>query len=61
MWFLFGEVSSSSGAWDGLRYYIVALMGLPYTCNYFSLCILLLMLASLLSTPFVGADYFKLN
>ena len=25
MWFLFGEVSSSSGCWDGLRYFIVAL------------------------------------
>ena len=28
MWFLFGEVSSSSGAWDGLRYFIVANAGL---------------------------------
>ena len=25
MWFLFGEVSSSSGCLDGLRYFIVAL------------------------------------
>ena len=33
MWFLFGEVSSFSGAWDGLRYFIVALLSLPY--NYF--------------------------
>ena len=24
MWFLFGEVSSSSGSWDGLRYFIVS-------------------------------------
>ena len=34
MWFLFGEVSSSSGCfgWDGLRYFIVALLRIPY--NY---------------------------
>ena len=25
MWFLFGEVSLPLGAWDGLRYFIVAL------------------------------------
>ena len=30
MWFLFGEVSSSSGALDGLRYFIVALPESPY-------------------------------
>ena len=32
MWFLFGEVFSSSGSWDGLRYIIVAL---PVPSIYF--------------------------
>ena len=34
MWFLFGEVPLPLGAWDGLRYFIVALPE-PYI-NYFA-------------------------
>ena len=33
MWFLFGEVSSTLGTWDGLRILLWHSLGLPY--NYF--------------------------
>ena len=35
MWFLFGDVSSSSGCWDELRYFLWHSLSLPY--NYFDI------------------------